>query len=201
MPSSKEYDEFHCACTRLRTSLLPKEFSETGVYSEGEIDATRGFAVLFCAEVEYFIERQAERVVSRAMESWKAKGNPSRSLLALVATIAPLVYKDRGIGVDKVETTLHKCTKYYVDRLNNNHGVRRAHLANILNPIDIQVDLLDQVWISTLDSFAHDRGRYAHGTGITAGIDPYAKLSDALLILEGLVELDQKFADILDGFA
>ena len=85
---------------------------------------------------------------------------------------------------------------YMATVIDQNHGIREENLSKILFPIGIEPWSLDNVWLTTMDSFGRARGSVAHTSVKTQQpIDPETEFTRiAKLILPGLKKLDKKIS-------
>ena len=98
--------------------------------------------------------------------------------------------------IDKSPNRIESAVNYYMSSIDQNHGIREENLCKILFPIGIEPDGLDNVWLTTMDSFGLSRGTVAHTSVKTQQpIDPQTEfLRINQQILPGLKKLDKKIS-------
>lgn len=206
MSLSKRFKEMRDRLRELRMHMLPEKFSLTGDYTERQLDRARGYRLLVHAEIESYLEDVVKQASINGISKWKNNNKPSVMLISFLASFhsnwdaveefgteqinrSP---KPRNIG-EKVNEIINLAQIQYINIIKNNHGVREKNLKSLICPIGIEMDDLDQTWISNLDSFGSLRGEVAHNTKkTTAQINPSDEHERVKALLIGLRDLDSK---------
>jgi RiboL-PSP-HEPN len=210
MSASIHFRELKKRVAELQKHLLPKVFSPTGDYKERVRDSARGFRVLAHAEVEYYLETIATHVIDKSISSWKTKKKTNYVLVAFLAayhrgwmvdaTDRPVFAPASGVKPSKtiIEAVDAANSQYKTEIIRKNNGIKIANLHAIFLPIGVDFDMLDQTWLSTVESYGKQRGEIAHQSKkAQQQIDPKGELDKISQVLVGLEELDQivkKFA-------
>ncbi|MEZ4870096.1 MAG: hypothetical protein R3C14_52695 [Caldilineaceae bacterium] len=78
--------------------------------------------------------------------------------------------------------------------MENNHGIKEANILQLLLPVGVEADEIDDVWLAAINSFGEERGRAAHTSGSSHRTvvlpDPKDELQKVKLLLDGLKEID-----------
>lgn len=206
MSLSKRFKEMRDRLRELRMHMLPEKFSLTGDYTERQLDRARGYRLLVHAEIESYLEDVVKQASINGISKWKNNNKPSVMLISFLASFhsnwdaveefgteqinrSP---KPRNIG-EKVNEIINLAQIQYINIIKHNHGVREKNLKSLICPIGIEMDDLDQTWISNLDSFGSLRGEVAHNTKkTTAQINPSDEHERVKALLIGLRDLDSK---------
>src|SRR5580704_2592689 len=185
MPCSRRFIQLVKRLETLKTHLLPANFSPVGQYSEREYDLARAYLVLAHAEIEAFCEDRGRRVAERAHGLWKRKGRRNTVLIGLLKFHHATTRKP-WTPLDKSPPRLESAVNYYLGSvIGQNHGVREENLSKMFFPIGIDPAGLDNVWVTTMDSFGVSRGAIAHSSVKTQQpIDPeteFERIRDQIL--------------------
>lgn len=197
MPSSRRFKQLVNRLAMLRTHLLPAQFSPTGQYSDRDHDLARAYVVLVHAEIEAYCEDRSRRVAEKAHNVWQTKGRHSALLMRLLK-FHHVSSRKPWTPIDKSPNKIESAVNYYMSVIDQNHGIREENLSKILFPIGIEPSGLDNVWLTTMDSFGSSRGTVAHTSVKTQQlIDPqteFQRISNE--ILPGLKKLDKKISEL-----
>jgi hypothetical protein len=191
---------------RIKKQFLP-ELSPTGSYSDRKLALTTAYRMLAHAEIEYYLEARAWRVVLNAKKAWDEVGKPSRVLIALIAFSGQLmeappisltpVKANKVINPDKVKLDNKiilavNCFKRVIEQ---NHGLKESNILSLFLPIGINSDDLDSVFLATMNTFGEQRGLIAHSSAtfyrMLQPLDPANELNIIGQIIIGLAELDE----------
>ena len=131
---------------------------------------------------------------------WKTKGLSSRVLTALVSfskrklsSIATYWANPANHKYLYITDRMQECVNAYIGMLNSNHGIKGENLLNILLPMGISFDEIDNTWLNTMNSFGEERGKVAHSTSRALNlIDPMAEINSVVLVLKGIRKIDKK---------
>lgn len=196
MASSRRFKQLVKRLGELRAHLLPPKFSPTGQYSDKDYDLARAYLVLAHAEIEAYCEDRGRRVAQVAHQLWKRKGRHSATLMGLLRFHHATARKP-WTPIDKSPNKIEGAVNYYISSIiDQNHGIREENLSKILFPIGIDPVTLDNIWLTTMDSFGISRGAIAHTAVKTQQpIDPeneFVRITKQ--ILPGLRKLDRKIS-------
>ncbi len=189
----------------LRRSLLPARFDPTGTYPGRIHERSRAFRLLVHAEFEAFIEDRVADIVDARFRAWKDGRIVSRCLVSLVAYDEGLQSKNHPTSLimppqrpsplleERVEKARDALMFYIKER---NHGVKEENLLRLLMPLGMEAHDFDLTWLASINSWAVQRGDYAHqsGTKIQALLDPKEELRTARMLLKGFKEIDSTLA-------
>lgn len=214
MPVSERFKEMRIRLRELRKHLLPPKFSPTGDYTDRQLDLARGYRLLVHAEIESYLEDVAKEVVTSAIIKWKNDRKPSLLLVAFLSSyhsswnvgddvsneqIIKLA-KSRVNAKDSVNEIIDLAQKQFIQIVKDNHGVKRKNFKSLILPIGVEVDDLDNTWLTNLDNFGSLRGEVAHNTKrITSQINPLDEYTVVKSILDGLKDLDCRILAMKNG--
>lgn len=191
--------------TTLRHFMLPSQFVATGLYSDRVHQRAAAFRLLTHAEFESYVEDLVTSHVTARLDAWNTNRRPSITLAALLAY-------DEVAG--KPPTSLiappQKPAKPFRQRLEDaanhfnrqvrvyNHGVRELNLLSMLLPIGLEIDEVDTTWLASLDSWARERGDFAHKSSGKIGtrLDPAKEYAQVKLLMAGFKDLDRRVAAV-----
>ena len=162
--------------SEIRRAMLPQRFSKTGGYSSRIVDRTRGYLLLAHAEIEAYVEDVARDILDDATARW---GKINTATKRTIGTV--------------VEEMLKQATERQRARLQNNHGIKEKNLANIFEPLGINIAGVDNVWLAAMTSFGSSRGVVAHTSSIGAMAlpDPKDALKSVHSLILGLRKIDR----------
>jgi hypothetical protein len=135
-----------------------------GNYSKKESDMIRSYVLLSHAEIESYFEDIARSKVRKALSNWLANGTKSNCLLAIMSYCTEEINwdKEKKSDKEKLNFRVNRVASHYLNKLNNNHGVKSTNLLSILLPIGIGLNEIDPAWLHTMDNFGSKRGQFAH---------------------------------------
>jgi hypothetical protein len=192
MANSGRFRALQSRVSELRNRFLPVSFSQSGDYSETELDNARAFRVLVHAELEHFFEERAVEIADRAFRLFKTTSRPSRPIVHLLSNI---VGEQHGLPTKLgTQTTAlsvtGKVVAQYKHGITKNNGIRIPNILQILLPIGILETEIDNAWLSTTDGFGAKRGTTAHSASIMYTIDPQDDFQTVNQIMNGVRDLD-----------
>jgi hypothetical protein len=189
---------------KLQQRFLPPVFSPIGDYSETQLDYARGFRLLVHAEMEAYLEDRCRNTANSTLNQFRLDGKPKVITLNLLsfhpATPRPNEVRLKDLYASKKKhifdaATTSNTTYNYV--LENNHGIREVNLLRMLLPLGLDPADIDPAWMSTVDTFARNRGEVAHTSIKTQQlINPQDELNTTQYILQGLEKLDALIAKL-----
>lgn len=200
--TSLRYKQLSRRITDLRNYLLPAKFDPTGTYPARAHERARAFRILVHAEFEAFIEDRVSETLDSRYADWKADRKVSRCLLSLLAYHEGTQTRNEPTSIlnppqkasPLLEERMEKAKnalRYYAK--GQNHGVKETNLLRLLMPLGIEAHEFDLTWLASINSWATQRGEYAHqsGTKLQALLDPQDELRTARLLQKGFKDLDR----------
>lgn len=163
MANSLRHKQLLSRIGQIENNLLPPP-KLNGNYTKKESDLIRSYVLLCHAEIESFFEDIAELKVQNALNEWISNRKKSNCLLSLMAFCVEEINWERiqRAQKDNLDFRINKVSIHFLNKLNNNHGIKSGNICNILLPIGIEFHELDQAWLNVMDNFGSKRGQYAH---------------------------------------
>ena len=196
MPSS-EYRALRTRIGELRRYLLPKQFDPTGSYRPRQFDRARAFRLLTHAEIEWYLEQVVFETANKAYDIWSTRGLITEPIVAMLAyhegQTSTIPETLSGAGPPDLQNRIQKSRDYIntYARVRNN-GIRERQILRLLLPVGIKEADIDPVWLSTTDSFGHNRGESAHRSNkVTNPPDPQNELTTVMQVVDGLLNIDE----------
>lgn len=211
MPVSVRFKELSTRLLELRKHFLPTKFSPIGDYTDRQLDRARGYRLLVHAEIEAYLEDVAKEVVTNAIKKWKKDRKASSLLVAFLASyhsswnVSDDISNHQIIQLanarvkvkDSVNEVIDIAQKQFIKIVKDNHGIKEKNFKSLILPTGIDIDELDNTWLTDLDSFGSLRGEIAHNTKRATGqINPLDEYNKVLSLLAGLKELDRHILKI-----
>tara|TARA_B110000908_G_C9914479_1_gene296832 strand:- start:95 stop:457 length:363 start_codon:yes stop_codon:yes gene_type:complete len=95
-------------------------------------------------------------------------------------------------GKLSIEKIIQLTQDQFLNKIKLNHGIKDHNFKTLILPLGIDIDSLDQTWLTNLDSFGSKRGEVAHTSKYAQGsINPKDEFESVLMLLSGIKELDQ----------
>ena len=176
--ASAELTHMEAQVEKLRSFLLPRQFSPTGTYRYYKREAARTLAyrLMVHAEFEHYLETRSVNVALDAWQKFNSSLRVTPCALALVAfhqgkkhaVAETLTCPSPAQQADwEIQIGLGKRLKAAVDHFRDtvhkgNHGIREKNVLALLLPIGVDPNGIDSVWLTTLDQFGMSRGFAAH---------------------------------------
>jgi len=199
MPNSDRYRQLVARVSQLRRHLLPKTFDLTGSYQSKHYDRAKAFRLIAHAEVESYIEDRVVQVANLAVQRWLSTQTLTACVAALLAfhesknTPPSSLLNPPQSGPDHLAERLKRAqTALNTYARVTNNGVREQNVLKMFLSVGIDVNGIDLVWLTTLDSWARERGEFAHKAHVQVLNDPKSELDTALDILRGLAKIDSE---------
>jgi hypothetical protein len=214
MANSRRFKELSKRLKELRTHLLPLKFSKTGDYLDRQIDRTRGYRLLVHAEFEAFLEESCRDLILKKISEWQRSNKPSNLIIAFLACyhsgwgVDISLEEQEIINAAKGRTKVKDAAKeainiaqtQYIQKIKENNGIKEKNFKTMVLPTGVEIDELDQTWLTNLDQFGKLRGDVAHQSKKTQGmINPEDELKLVNTLLKGLKRVDELFEDIASG--
>lgn len=153
-------------------------------------DLRRGddFLVASHAAIQSFIEEGCRLSLQASLWRLKMIAQPNQLLTAMSDAAERAYVSLLSATTYNFLTDLNhieRGVKWYVKRLDDNNGVKRANLFALLLPLGFVESNFDPVWLSALDAFGSQRGDVAHGraAAITKRRAPSITLSGQTKVL------------------
>ena len=190
---------------RIKKIFISMKVRSDGTYTEREQAMASAYGLLAHAEIEYYFETVAEEVVLNAYKKWESDKKPSHVLMSLAIFMdikeeIPEIISKGTIDKDKeglIEKRLEVYVKKYMGILGKNNGIKEINLLKMLLPLGIHLNEIDTTFLSSMNSFGHDRGEIAHNSIKTQIlIDPFTKEKDVINILKAIKDLDTKIISL-----
>lgn len=170
MPSSHFINLFD-SISELKRIYLDEGIASAPPSSDQQEQA-RAFVVFAHAEFEYFVEESlrslADIVFDRAKSG--AYGRSSISLIAfggIDAQSGGTVLIPNKKSPRKLASRFGEAHQKLVQTINENHGIRESHLAEMTIPLGLDGTMFDNTWINDLEAFCAMRGAFAHSSRTT----------------------------------
>lgn len=211
MAISDRFKEMRVRLRELRRHLLPSEFSPTGDYTDRQLDRARGYRLLVHAEIESYLEDVAKEITTSAIRRWKHDRHPSALLIAFLASFHSSwntnsdasneeiiqLAKSRVNSKDAIGDVIDLAQKQFIQIVKDNHGVKEKNFKSLILPIGIDMNCIDNTWMTNLDNFGRLRGEIAHNTKrIASQINPLDEFNRVKELEVGLKELDLRIVEI-----
>lgn len=191
--------------SKLEKAFLSMKKKPNGSYTVTELVMARAYELLVHAEIEYYFENIAKKVVLTAYKKWKYDKKPSHVLMSVTAFMnikekIPEKVSRQNISKDEeglIENRLEEYVSRYMAIIDKNNGVKENDLLKILLPLGIHLNEIDTTFLISIDSFGRDRGEIAHNSIKTQSLsDPFTKQRDVTNILTEIGKLDNKIISL-----
>jgi hypothetical protein len=161
--NSNRFIQLKSRVDSLKDNLLPRTRID-GNYSEIEQDLIRGFILLVHAEIENFIEDRVEEKIDAVHNLWKTSRKKSHVISSMNSFCNFDLENSRHSKSDKenIEYRINLNVLQFKRIIFANHGIKRENILNLLLPIGIEINEIDDSWLNTMDNFGSDRGKIAH---------------------------------------
>lgn len=209
---SDRFKKMRSRLKELRKHMLPTTFSPTGNYTDRQEDRARGYRLLAHAEIEAYLEDVSQHTVIKAIDRWKKEGQPSKPLIAFLTSyhsswsVNDDILNEEIINIAKTRINIKESVDYVIDcaqkqfmqRVKNNHGIKKNNFHMLILPTGIDPLELDASWIVSLNNFGSQRGVVAHTSKITTiQLNPKDELNTVETLIAGLEDLDKRINKLL----
>jgi len=174
MANSKRFKILVDRVNFLNSNILPP-IKIGGDYTPVEYDYTRSYILLVHAEIESFLEEKVSEKVNISLSNWKTNRKKSTCLKSILAFCSnDINYEKKKIHErNSLEFRVNIITNHFLSLIKKNHGIKKDNILDLLLPIGIEIDELDETWLTTMDNFGAKRGEIAHHTTtVQKPIDP-----------------------------
>jgi len=211
MPQSDRYRELKKRLTELKNHLLPVSFSPIGDYTERQQDRARGYRVLVHAEIESYLEDVSKETVINAIRQWKHNNQPTVVIISFLASYHSSwnltseienehiiqIAKSRKNLKDSINEIIDIAQTQFSEKIRKNHGIKDKNVKTLILPTGVDVNALDQTWLTNIDSYGRLRGETAHKSRKAQGsISPKEEYELVQKLLVGIKDLDQRIVAI-----
>jgi hypothetical protein len=184
----------------LEDNILPKA-KINGNYSKIEVDLIKSFVLLVHAEFEAYFEDKAKDKAQKSYNDWRTSRKKSACLKAILAFAGNEVSYNNTSKLNKnsIEFRMNRAVAHYLELINKNNGVKEDNLLKILLPLGLELNELDETWLSVMDSFGSTRGNIAHNAvGVHSPIDRSSELDRIKnQILPEIMRLDHRIERLI----
>lgn len=161
MSKSKRLQKLLKRLKFLEETILPPE-RPSGLYSKKEQVLINSYVLLCHAELESYIEDVAKAKVMKSLNDWNKLRRKSNCLKSVISFAGNEISFERDKKALDIQHRINRSAQHYLSLVNMNHGIREKNILDILLPLGIEYDELDNTWINVMDSFGSVRGKLAH---------------------------------------
>lgn len=187
MPQSKIYKQLLSETKRLKNIYLNFQIKPTGDYNKKQLSMAAAHTIFCHAELEIFLERWCEKILSHAEAQWK-KNKATRPLVHLCT-----FHKGRGAMNDLPKKDIWnevviEAVLQHKQVIKGNNGIKQSNICSLFIPLGFDVNKIDNLLLSDINSFGVLRGDYVHQSHqghISIQFDPF----DRQRKVEGIVFL------------
>lgn len=152
---------------KLRAGLMSFAQRSDGAYTDEELLKCQALIVFSHAEVQVYLESVSRRILSEAQSLWNASATFNRVVGSLAAFRHP---EQVSIPQDPKNPHRNGDIKKIIARaietqnkvIGDNNGIKRANIAELLCPLGIMPDDLDEPFLIQLDQTGKRRGDMVH---------------------------------------
>lgn len=182
----------------LENNILPSERID-GNYTKKEQDLIRSFILLSHAEIEAYLEDIVKDKITKSLNSWNSSRAKSHCIKSVMTFVGADISYENDINSNNLQYRINKTiTHYQRAMVDKNHGIKEKNILKILLPLGIELNELDQTWLSVMDSFGSTRGLIAHNSfTVTQTIDRNTELNKIKnLIIPELTNIDKMISKL-----
>lgn len=188
MANSKRFKLLVDRISFLDNNILPT-INFTGDYTPIEYDFTRSYVLLVHAEIESFLEERVIEKVNSSLNNWKLNRKKSSCLKSIMAFCSSDInyLKKKVCERNSLEFRVNLVSNHFLSLIKKNHGIKKDNILDLLLPIGIEIDELDDTWLTTMNNFGAKRGEIAHNSlAVQNPIDPLTekKLVNEIILPE-----------------
>lgn len=167
MMTSQRFKILEQELKNLRKYFLPHQFKPDDNYTSKEIAHAIAFCVLTHAEIEAYLEDRVLEVALYAKDSWSRYQKITLPFACLLAFSGQkLEEPPASLSSQKLKSLEDKFSDIFLnfkDNITNkNHGIREKNIIQLLLPIGIRSNQIDETWLQEIDNFSRRRGNFAH---------------------------------------
>jgi hypothetical protein len=160
-------------------------------------DNLRAYRLLIHAEIEFYLENTVKKKVTKSIDNWKNHKKINKTLTSLLAFSTRNFQNIPGVfheipGRNDLNFRIQSVVRDFYLILKKNNGIKENNIVNLLIPIGIEADQINQILISNLNSFGALRGEQAHSSfKIQRLIVPQDEIGMVDSIINDLKELEE----------
>jgi hypothetical protein len=162
----------------LENNILPSEKID-GNYTKKEQDLIRSFVLLTHAEIEAYLEDVAKKRVTKSLSDWNTSRTKSNCIKSIVSFVGHELKFENDVHANNIQYRVNKTVAHYMSTVvDKNHGIKEKNILKVLLPLGIEINELDQTWLSVMESFGSTRGLIAHSSfNVQTSIDRNTELN------------------------
>lgn len=178
MATSRRLKQLLSRLTFLENNILPAERVD-GNYSKREQDLIRSFLLLTHAEIEAYLEDVAKTRVTKSLSDWNSSRIKSNCIKSVISFVGNDLKFDNDVHSNNIQYRINKTVAHYMSTVvDKNHGIKEKNILKVLLPLGIEINELDQTWLSVMESFGSARGLIAHSSfNVQTSIDRNTELN------------------------
>ena len=203
--SSAEYDKLTKAVSDLGEGLMSFPQRDDGAYTDEELLRCQAFIVFSHAEVQVYLENVSRRILSEARERWSSGAAIDR----VIASLATFRHSERvpiprdpkkATGKGSIREIIEGAIKKHREAIDDNNGIKRANVAELLCPLGVGPDDLEEPLLIQLDQTGSRRGEMVHKSSrvsLRSVRDPFTvERKDVEDLLTEIRKFDAKLASL-----
>lgn len=178
MAMSRRLKQLTTRLSFLENNILPSERVD-GNYTKKEQDLIRSFVLLTHAEIEAYLEDVAKTRVTKSLSDWNTSRTKSNCIKSVVSFIGHDLKFENDANSNNIQYRVNKTVAHYMNAVvDKNHGIKEKNILKVLLPLGIELNELDQTWLSVMESFGSTRGLIAHSSfNVQTSIDRNTELN------------------------
>ncbi len=149
----------------LEKNILPAE-RVNGNYTKKESDLIKSYLLLVHAEIEAFFEDRVMDKLDSALNKWTNNRKKSTCLKSVLAFAGNDLSYEKSKKSDsiKIEFRMNRAVNHFKSLIYKNNGVKQNDIINLMIPVGIEFDELDETWLNIMEAFGSTRGNIAHNS-------------------------------------
>lgn len=165
-----------------------------GKYSKSELMGCRAFIAFSHAEVEFYLESLATKILLRVESEWVKRNKASKAIAALMIY---RVSRDFNVPDDpkqpspqnKLDTIINQTFSAYRAVIKRNNGLKPINISELFIPLGMMPSDIEETLTIQLTNFGNKRGELVHSSSqvsLPSMRDPFKdELDDvSLLVIE-----------------
>ena len=187
----------------LKKTFLPRAFSPTGNYKQTTYEKACAFKVLTHAEFEYYLEEISFAIAKNAYKKWTTRKLISKPLLALAVYYsgsykAPPEMKSGNNSDENISERVRIAFSDYSFKVKSkNNGIKEKNILQLVLPVGIEIDQLDNDLLIALNNYGSSRGQIAHSTRAKQPLTPEEALASSTELITYISALDDILKSML----
>jgi hypothetical protein len=178
MATSRRLRQLLTRLSFLENNILPAERVD-GNYTKREQDLIRSFVLLTHAEIEAYLEDVAKTKVTKSLSDWNSSRVKSNCIKSVVSFVGNDLKFENDANSNNIQYRVNTTVAHYMRAVvDKNHGIKEKNILKVLLPLGIEINELDQTWLSVMESFGSTRGLFAHKSfNVQTSIDRNTELN------------------------